>query len=42
MPSAVKPLRNERANANGPREPAHHTDLERGDLTVEGEPLMRH
>jgi hypothetical protein len=35
MPSAVKPFRNERANAIGPREPANDTDLELGDLTVE-------
>jgi hypothetical protein len=35
MPRAVKPFRNERANATGPREPANDTGLERGDLTVE-------
>jgi len=34
MPSAVKPFRNERANAIGSREPANDTDLELGDLTV--------
>ena len=34
-PSAVKPFRNERAKATGPREPANDTDLELGDLTVE-------
>ena len=33
-PSAVKPFRNERAKATGPREPANDTDLELGDLTV--------
>lgn len=42
IPSAVKPLRNERADAMGPREPANDTDLERCDLTVEGEPSRRH
>ena len=34
-PSAVKPFRNERAKATGPREPANDSDLELGDLTVE-------
>jgi hypothetical protein len=42
MPSAVNPLSNERANAIGPREAANDPDLELRDLTVEGEPLMRH
>jgi hypothetical protein len=35
IPSAVKPFRNERAKAIGPREPANDPDLELGNLTVE-------
>jgi hypothetical protein len=35
VPSAVKPFRNERANAIGSRERANDTDMELGDLTVE-------
>ena len=35
MPRAVKPFRNEQANATGSSEPANDTDLELGDLTVE-------
>ena len=35
VPSAVKPFRNERANAIGSREPANDTDMELGNLTVE-------
>jgi hypothetical protein len=34
LPSAVKPFRNERANATGSREPANDTDLELGNLTI--------
>ena len=35
VPSAVKPFRNERANAICSRAPANDTDMELGDLTVE-------
>jgi hypothetical protein len=35
VPGAVKPFRNERANAIGSRARANDTDLELGDLTVE-------
>jgi hypothetical protein len=44
VPRAVKPFGNERANAIGPRQPAHDTDLDRCDLTVEvprGQTLTR-
>jgi hypothetical protein len=34
-PGAVKPIRNERADPIGPREPTHDTDLDLCDLTVE-------
>ena len=35
VPGAVKPFRNEPANALGSRQPAKDTDLELGRLTVE-------
>jgi len=35
MPSAVKPFRNEQANAIGSREPANDTNLKLRNLTVE-------